>query len=321
MQQSQSLEQETTKLSQVFNFTLLAVALITLSFTAIFIKISVSEISANATVFNRLWIATIFFSLLSGLQQFKSGESDKNAKQISFSTRKSILLLGAMAFVHVTGRFLWTWSLTQTSAANGTLLSNITPIFTTLGGWLFLGQYFDRRFLAGLGLAVIGAITLGWDDFLLSTEGLIGDIAALMSSMFYAASFLIIEQLRNQFSSSSILVWRCLLGTTFVLPIVLLSQDQIFPISPLGWFAVVGLALICEVTGHGLVVYSLKHFSSSFVTIFLLLEPVITALLAWVIFTETLGLVNCIAFIIIISGIYLAQTGEGAQKEESPAES
>lgn len=308
---------------KIIDFLLLIVALIALSFTAIFIKFSVSEISANATVFNRLWIATIIFYVWNSLQQFKlkiSEPSPKIKPEINFLSsysKKGVFLLIMVAIVHVSGRFLWTWSLTQTSAANATVLSNITPVFTTLGGWLFLGQYFDRRFLGGLSLALIGVTILGWDDFLISTEGLIGDFAALLSAIFYASSFLIIEQLRNQFSSSNILIWRCVLGTIFMIPVVLIFDTQIFPISAMGWFAVIALALICEAIGHGLVVYSLKHFSSGFVTLFMLLEPIITAILAWIIFAEALGIINSFAFIIIMLGIYVAKTGQGAEKIRS----
>ncbi len=38
------------------------------------------------------------------------------------------------------------------------------PLFTTLGGWLFLGQRFDRRFLIGMAIALSGAVTLGLGD-------------------------------------------------------------------------------------------------------------------------------------------------------------
>ncbi|MEQ8755026.1 MAG: hypothetical protein RID09_16130 [Coleofasciculus sp. G1-WW12-02] len=54
------LELTQSKIDSPQNWTaliLLSVALIALSLTAIFIKISVQEISANATVFNRLWLA------------------------------------------------------------------------------------------------------------------------------------------------------------------------------------------------------------------------------------------------------------------------
>ncbi|MCM0588921.1 MAG: DMT family transporter [Gloeotrichia echinulata DEX184] len=171
-------------------------------------------------------------------------------------------------------------------------------------------------------MPLAGAFTLGLDDFLLSGDilnsqnAIIGDAAALLSSVFYAASFLIIERLRSRLPVQNILVWRCFLGTLFILPVVLTFEDQIFPISWFGWLTVFGLAAICEALGHGLVVYSLKYLSSSFVTIFLLLEPVMTAILAWFIFSESLSLVNLLALSFILQGIYLAKTGKGADVEK-----
>ncbi|MEQ9622012.1 DMT family transporter [Coleofasciculus chthonoplastes] len=299
---------------------LLAVALIALSLTAIFIKISVQEISANATVFNRLWIATIIFGLWNGFKQLQNKELDEPSATNSRYQISEIMLLLGVAIVHVMGRFLWTWSLTQTNAANATVLSNMPPLFTALGGWLFFGQRFDRRFVFGLGIALAGAIGLGLEDFFLSDNSLfsetafIGDAAALLSAMFYAASFLILEQLRSRLAVQNILLWRCLLGTLFMIPVVLMVEDQVFPISWQGWLAVFGLAAICEGLGHGLIVYSLKYFSSAFVTVVLLLEPVMTAVFAWILFSEGLSLLNLLAFAVILEGIYLAKTGKGADK-------
>ena len=143
-------------------FILLTVGLVALSFTAIFIKLSVREISANATVFNRLWIATLVFGLWNLLSR-KGAQvpqdvvadlplSDTESASKKDEQREIVMLIFAVAIVHIIGRFLWTWSLTQTSAANGTVLSNLPPLFTTLGGWLFLGQRFDRRFLIGMAI-------------------------------------------------------------------------------------------------------------------------------------------------------------------------
>lgn len=307
------------KISSIVPLILLLIALIALSCTAIFIKISVAEISANATVFNRLWLATLVFGIWNISSQFRQHQAAKNQQNpppssIKSTSLKTIGLFVAVALVHVIGRFLWTWSLTQTSAANSTVLANLTPIFTTIGGWLFLQQYFDRRFAIGLALAILGATTLGVEDWQISFQSLIGDGAALLSALFYTASFLLVEQLRNKFSSQEILIWRCLIGTIVMIPIVLLVEDQIFPISWVGWAAVIGLAIICEGLGHGLVVYSLKRFSSSFVTLFLLLEPVIVAILAWILFAEQLSLLSWFAFALILAGIYFAKTGKGAEK-------
>ena len=329
-------------------FLWLILGLIAPSSTAIFIKLSIREISAEATVFNRLWIATLAFTGLNWLQREQppsavsesktesdhtaqnSGAADHSSAEVTGQQQKlpwaTINLLLALGFVHLVGRYLWTWSLTSTTAANGAMLANMPPLFTALGGWLFLGQRFDRRFLSGLAIAVIGAITLAIGDWiqpkeaLFGTSALLGDGAALLSSVFYAASFLLVEKLRQRLSTSRILVWRCAIGLLLATPIVWAIDSTIFPISTMGWIAVIGLALISEVTGHGLIVYSLKHFSSTFVTIVLLLEPAPVAAIAWLWFGEFLDPLNILGFFLITLGIYLAKTGTGAtgSKNNSP---
>lgn len=313
---------------------LLILGLFALSSTAIFIKLSIQEISAEATVFNRLWIATIVFAGWNwGWQPWRSGESQRipspeqeSDPEIAVESNEStwlvVVLLVSLGFVHLTGRFLWTWSLSQTTAANGTMLSNMPPLFTALGGWLFLGQRFDRRFLIGLAIAVGGAVTIGLGDWLqpkeelFGTSAIIGDGAALLSSVFYAGSFLLVEKLRQRLNTSDILVWRCAIGLAIATPLVWAIDDSIFPISAIGWLAVFGLAVFSEVIGHGLVVYSLKYFSSAFVTIVLLLEPAPAAALAWFLFGEFLDPLNIVGFILITIGIYLAKTGEGSDGGE-----
>ena len=49
----------------------LFIALLTLSLAAIFIRFSEVELSSNATVFNRMWIATIFFGVWAGIKKLQ----------------------------------------------------------------------------------------------------------------------------------------------------------------------------------------------------------------------------------------------------------
>lgn len=328
--QNSSLKNSGSISSSVSSFLLLFIGLLALSSTAIFIKLSTREISAEATVFNRLWIATLVFAGWNWAWQPWQSQRQRKVEEINLQIQEitsedvpsqskgsTIGLLVSLAFVHLAGRFLWTWSLTQTTAANGVMLSNMPPIFTALGGWLFLGRRFDRRFLTGLAIAVGGAtvITLGdWlqpNEQLFGSSAIIGDAAALLSSVFYAGSFLLVEKLRQRLSTSDILLWRCGLGLAMTAPLVWVIDDSIFPISTTGWIAVFGLAVISEVIGHGLIVYCLKYFSSAFVTIFLLLEPAPAAAIAWLMFGEFLDPLNILSFILITAGIYLAKTGEG----------
>ena len=124
--------------------------------------------------------------------------------------------------------------------------------------------------------------------------------------MFSAISILTLEQLRVQFSTSIIMQWTSLAGGLFLLPLVFFTENRILPTSNAGWLAVVGLGLISQAVGQGLLTYSLAKFSSSFVAVSMLAIPVIAAVLAMVIFTEKLSLFNWIAFGIVLCGIYLA---------------
>ncbi len=331
------------KASKILPIIIVIIALLALSSTAIFIKIAINEMSAVATLFNRLWIATIIFGLWSGINQARTQiKDDKPVLPQQPYPTKEIAFLIAVGIVHVIGRLSWTWSLTQTGAANanalgslnplfttlgGWLFGSLNPLFTTLGGWLFFNQIFGRKFIIGLILAIVGAIAVGFEDLLRSNNNFTGDAVALTSSIFYAANFLLIEQIRNKFSIITILLWRCVIATSLMIPVVLIFEKQVFPVSLSGWLVVFALAAICEALGHGLIVYSLKTFSSGFISLLLLLNPVIVAVLAWILFSENLSVFNLLGLALILGGIYLAISNkESIQSNvnfpiQSPAES
>jgi drug/metabolite transporter (DMT)-like permease len=300
------LTEETQKTSNILPIIIVAIALLALSSTAIFIKIAINEMSAITILFNRLWIATIIFGLWSGINQaWTQIKDDEPVLPQQRYPYKEIGFLIAVGLVHVLGRLSWTWALTQTSAANANALGSLNPLFTTLGGWLFFNQIFGRKFIIGLILAIIGAIAVGFEDLLRSNNNFTGDAVALFSSIFYAANFLLIEQIRNKFSIITILLWRCAIATSLMIPVVLIFEKQVFPVSLSGWLVIFALAAICEALGHGLIVYSLKTFSSGFISLLLLLNPVIVAILAWILFAEKLSIFNLLGLVLILGGIYL----------------
>ena len=64
---------------------------------------------------------------------------------------------------------LLAWSLSKISIANTSVLANITPIWTVILGWLIWGQEFDKLFLIGMGVAIVGASAIGIEDWQLGT--------------------------------------------------------------------------------------------------------------------------------------------------------
>lgn len=137
----------------------------------------------------------------------------------------------------------------------------------------------------------------------------------ILSCVFYATGILILDKICQILSSLDILLMRCVISTLLISPFVFLLEDPIFPISGWGWLSVISIAVVCEAFGHGVVVYSVNKFSSSFVSICFLLEPTFTIFFSWLIFSEELSLFNVLALGLVSQGLYLAKTGKGAEQE------
>ncbi|WP_235107782.1 DMT family transporter [Acaryochloris sp. 'Moss Beach'] len=126
-----------------------------------------------------------------------------------------------------------------------------------------------------------------------------------------------IEKLRTRFTTTTIMLSSCIVTGLLTIPIVLMGGNQLFPTSTTVWLAVIALGVISQGLGQGLLAYCLKQFTSGFVSIFMLMEPLITAILAWKVFGEQLNLLNWIAFFIILTGLYLATISKGAAKSSA----
>ena len=60
-----------------------------------------------------------------------------------------------------------------------------------------------------------------------------------------------------------------------------------------------------QIFGHTLLNWSLRHFTSSLVGFFILLEPVIAALLAWILLHQTLTAAQLVGGLLVLSALAL----------------
>jgi drug/metabolite transporter (DMT)-like permease len=299
--------------TQLLAIATLCIALMAVSFAPIFIRLSETELGANATVLNRLLIFAMVFGTGRLITQWTTVPQDREPEE-AFTWQQWCLLV-SVGLISITSLGLWALSLEYTSVAKCMLLSNLTPTFTSIGAWLCFGKRFDRRFLIGMAIALSGAIFLGLADLKSANGFLVGDLYAILSAVFLGIYFLIVEQLRQRFSATTILLWRCAVGSIVLLPIVWWTEGQLFPTTRVAIMAVLGLGLISEGLGQRLIAACMDQLSSSFVSLFLLLEPIISAILAWFIFVEHLKLSTWLCFAVILTGLALAQSSQSAQHE------
>jgi drug/metabolite transporter (DMT)-like permease len=302
-------------------------ALIPISLAPALTKLSEHEIGPNAVAFHRSWIAAVVFALLSAREATRTRKvasdvmvpvaiADKSIDNIEKQpmTKKEVGLLLVTGTAATASLLLWTWSLSETSVANVALLSNLNPIFVGLAGYFLFGQKFDRRFVIGLVLALAGAAAFELSEAQFSADQIQGDALAFISAVFIATYLILIEKLQGRFSTSTIMMWRCGITTIFLLPLLPFIEDRLLPQTQNGWLLIIFQALFCQVLGQGLLAYSLSKLSSGVVAITLLLEPIIASIFAWFIFGEQITLADWICFVVVLGGVYLAQSSKAAIK-------
>ncbi|MDX2244778.1 MAG: DMT family transporter [Leptolyngbyaceae cyanobacterium bins.302] len=300
----------------------LCIAVLSIASAAILIKLSEQEINPYATAFNRFWITTAILAVWNGVgglwQRWQETDEYLMATDASFTLPTDGMVIVQLCLVGLflaADLMLWAWSLTQTSVANATLLANLTPVFSCLGGWLLLNKRFDRRFVLGMGVAIVAIFLIGLDDCQIALGKFAGDAAALVAALSFSVYLAVLERLQTRLSTATVLFWSSASATIVTLPVVLLTGGNLFPTSMQGWLAVLALAVVCQILGQGMLVHSLNELSAEFVALFLLLEPILAGIGAWILFSEQLSGLNLVAFAIALMGIYLSISSPSAMRQ------
>ena len=202
----------------------------------------------------------------------------------------------------------WHWSIVWTSVANSTLLANLAPIWVTVAGWLLWKQKVTRLFLVGMFVALAGMFVLVGPNFAIGGTRLAGDALAAFTAIFYGSYMLAIKRARDaKASTARLMAWSTTITAAILLPFALVSPQPMLPASASGWLVLLGLAIVTQILGQGLIAYAFAHLPASLSSVSLLIQPVVAALLAWVLFAEAVGPAQWIGGAIVLAGIWISK--------------
>jgi drug/metabolite transporter (DMT)-like permease len=202
----------------------------------------------------------------------------------------------------------WHWSIVWTSVANSTLLANLAPIWVTLAGWLLWKQKVTRLFLVGMFVALAGMFVLVGPNFAIGGTRLAGDALAAFTAIFYGSYMLAIKRARDaKASTARLMAWSTTITAVILLPFALFSAQPMLPASASGWLVLLGLAIVTQILGQGLIAYAFAHLPASLSSVSLLIQPVVAAMVAWALFGEAVGTAQFVGGAIVLAGIWIAK--------------
>jgi len=205
---------------------------------------------------------------------------------------------------------VWHWSIVWTSVANSTLLANLASIYVTIMGWLVWKHRVSRVFVAGMVTAIAGMFVLVGPNFMTGGTRFAGDLLGVLTAVFYGSYMLAIKVARDAGASTArIMAWSTTISAIALLPFAWFSPQPFWPSSASGWLVVLGLALVTQILGQGLIAYAFAHLPASLSSVSLLIQPVMAALFAWALFGEAIGIVQVAGGAMVLAGIYIARRG------------
>jgi drug/metabolite transporter (DMT)-like permease len=240
-----------------------------------------------------------------------SRRAPASVKPLPLSTRSRLVVAGAFLGLHFV---LWFASLERISVARSTLLVTSGPVWTGLGGWIFLRQRLGSRFWTGLFVASIGAFLVTEMGGKAGPGALSGDLLAVGGAIAVAAYLLLVQDLQTALGTGRTVAWTFASAAIALWPFVFVTDhatSTFFPANSMAWSSVVGMALVPQLVGHTLLNWSLKRFAAGVVAAATLLEPVFAAALAWLLFGELITWVQAAGAAILLAGVGLA-IGKGA---------
>lgn len=293
------------------------------STSSIFIRYAQREAPSLVIAAYRLTLATLLL-LPAVLRDWK-----KHLQPLSNRLLQLSILSGLFLTVHFA---TWISSLEFTSIASSVALVQTAPILVALLSPFLLKERLAPLAWLGIGIAFAGSILISVSDVcslqgyslhcpglgtVWSDQALKGDLLALAGAASVSGYLLIGRKIRSKMSLLAYLFLTYGTAAVSLTILAALAGHRFFGYSSMVYLWFLLLALLPQLTAHSSVNWALRYLPAAVVSIFLLGEPIGSAILAVFILDEIPPPLRICGGIAIIAGILLTVLARNTQPENA----
>jgi drug/metabolite transporter (DMT)-like permease len=272
-----------------------AVGVLAVSAAAIFIRLAEAPALAVAVWRNALGALVLLPLALYRREAFPRGRS---------------LRIGVASGIALGTHFgFWISSLDYTSVAASVVLVCTQPVFVAVLAYLVFGERISLLSFFGILIALSGTAVIGSDGSVGSAT-FFGDMLALFGAIAVAIYVLVGRSLRTTgvgVLPYSIVVYASAAAT--LVPAALYGGVPLWGYQGKTWFWLCAVTLGPQILGHTVLNWALRYVEASVVSGTNLAEPVVSALLAWLILSEEPGLATLLGGVIVLLGLFFLLRG------------
>ena len=196
-----------------------------------------------------------------------------------------------------------------TSIASSTLIVNAAPVLLPLLVWLLEGRRPGLAAFGALLLAVIGVVVLAFGRLDRSNADVSGDLLAMAAGGAYAVYLWLVRRARTVLSTGAVMAAGNAVGAACLAIVLVVEGASPWPGSWTGALAILGLAMLGQVLGQGLIARGLGKAPPDAAGALLLLPPVATTVLGWLALGETLAALQVGGAILVLVAVFMVARG------------
>lgn len=257
----------------------------------LFMKVGLETVSSFSLVALRFGIAFVVCAIV----------FFKQIRSIHFVTLKYGFILGFLLFVVSASVIL---GLKTTSASNAGFLASLTVIFIPLLSIVLFRDRLSYRLIISSLVAMIGIglLTLN-NQFTIN----FGDLLCILAALFYAFHIIVTGMAAKVANTLQLGILQLGFAGGFGVLFALIFEKPQLPSTKESWIAVLMLSIVCSAFGYIIQAIAQKYTTPTHTGLIFSLEPVFSALFAYLFMNEALPLKGYIGALLILSGVILAE--------------
>ena len=228
----------------------------------------------------------------------------KDAIPIRTEWRK-VLLLSMLGVVLNMGLFII--GVKFTTAVNAVLVITTIPVFT-YGIAVLLGrETMGPQRALGIAIALAGVVYLVGTSYQVSARGAIGDLLVMLNCLSYSAFLVLARPMTQKYDALSLTTWMIVVGAVVFVPLGLAFglRGQLATASQAGLGWILYIIIGATVLTYALNTRVLRHVPASTVAIFTYVQPIFTAVAAYVVLGAELQWKVLPAAVLVFAGVWL----------------
>jgi drug/metabolite transporter (DMT)-like permease len=188
------------------------------------------------------------------------------------------------------------------------MLVTTSPIFAAVLAWAVLREGIGKKTLVAIALCIVGSVIIGRRGVEMGPENLKGNVLAILGAAAFGGQFVIARSLRRKMGFLEYVFTTYTAAAVVLIGFALARGHDFVGFERINYLWLFLLALGPQVFGHSTLNWAIRYLPAPKVAVSVLGEPIGSALLAWVFFSELPGYGLFIGGALILYGVYLALT-------------